>query len=125
MTTDARELLPLKPLVFQVLLALSHEERHGWSLVREAQEHLGERILPANFYRTLRTMLAEGLIVETEPPRLRGARERSGSTSPINHDERRRYFKLTTLGQDAARLEARRLHSLVSDSRTRRLLSTK
>ena len=125
MTTDARELLPLKPLVFQVLLALSHEERHGWSLVREAQEHLGERILPANFYRTLRTMLAEGLIVETEPPRLRGARERSGAAPPINHDERRRYFKLTTLGQDAARLEARRLHSLVSDSRTRRLLSTK
>ena len=73
----------------------------------------------------VRRALAEGLIVETEPPRLRGARERSGAAPPINHDERRRYFKLTTLGQDAARLEARRLHSLVSDSRTRRLLSTK
>jgi DNA-binding PadR family transcriptional regulator len=114
MTSDARDLLPLKPLVFQVLLALSHEERHGWSLVREAQEHLGERILPANFYRTLRTMLAEGLIVET-------SKRKPGD----DDDERRRYFRLTTLGQEAARLEARRLQSLVSDSRTRRLLSTK
>ena len=114
MATDPRDLLPLKPLVFQVLLALSHEERHGWSLVREAQEHLGERILPANFYRTLRTMLADGLIVETNRRKATG-----------DDDERRRYFKLTTLGQDAARLEARRLHELVSDARTRRLLSTK
>ena len=114
MATDARDLLPLKPLVFQVLLALSHEERHGWSLVREAQDHLGERILPANFYRTLRTMLSDGLIVETNRRKAAG-----------DDDERRRYFKLTALGQDAARLEARRLHELVSDSRTRRLLSTK
>jgi DNA-binding PadR family transcriptional regulator len=114
MPTDPRDLLPLKPLVFQVLLALSREERHGWSLVREAQEHLGERILPANFYRTLRTMLSDGLIVET------GKRK-----ADHDDDERRKYFRLTTLGQEAARLEARRLHNLVSDSRTRRLLSTK
>jgi len=114
MAADARDLLPLKPLVFQILLALSHEERHGWSLVREAQEHLGERILPANFYRTLRTMMADGLIVETSP-----------KNAPKDDDERRRYFKLTSLGQEAAKLEARRLHSLVADVRTRRLLSTK
>ena len=112
MPSDARSFLPLKPLVFQVLLALSAGERHGWSLVREIQQ-AGARVLPANFYRTLRGMLADGLIEETEP---RHAED---------DDERRRYFRLTPLGSDAARLEARRLHELVADTRTKRLLSSR
>jgi DNA-binding PadR family transcriptional regulator len=105
MPQDARELLPLKPLVFQVLLALTDGERHGWSLVREVQQRTGgDRILPANFYRTLRTMLGDGLIEEAR------------------RQEDRRYFRVTTLGRDAARLEARRLQELLTDARTRRLL---
>lgn len=105
MSPDARDLLPLKPLVFHVLLALSEGDRHGWSLVREVQQRTGgDRILPANFYRTLRTMLAEGLIEEA------------------GRSDDRRYFRTTTLGRDAARLEARRLQELLSDARTRRLL---
>jgi hypothetical protein len=70
MPPDARSFLPLKPLVFQVLLTLSAGERHGWSLVREIQQAgAGARVLPANFYRTLRSMLADGLIEETEARR--------------------------------------------------------
>jgi DNA-binding PadR family transcriptional regulator len=111
MPIEARELLPLKPLVYEILLALSDGKRHGWSVVREIQErHGGHRVLPANFYRTLRGMLADGLIAETPGP----ARDEG--------DERRRYFHLSPLGRDAARLEARRLKELVSDARTRRLL---
>ena len=102
---DPRDLLPLKPLVFQVLLALTDGERHGWSLVREVQQRTGgDRILPANFYRTLRAMLAEGLIEEA------------------GRQDDRRYFRATSLGTDAARLEARRLQELLSDARARRLL---
>ena len=37
-TPRAGRLLPLKPLVFQILLALADGERHGWSLVREVQQ---------------------------------------------------------------------------------------
>ena len=107
---DARDLLPLKPLVFQVLLALGEGERHGWSLVREIQQRDDrQRVLPANFYRTLRTMLADGLIQETNTRADEDARER-------------RYFRLTPLGQHVAGLEARRLQDLVADARTRRLL---
>lgn len=105
MSPDARDLVPLKPLVFQVLLALTEGERHGWSLVREVQQRTGgDRILPANFYRTLRWMLGEGLIEEA------------------GRKDDRRYFRATTLGRDAARLEARRLQELLGDARTRRLL---
>lgn len=111
---DPRVLLPLKPLVFETLLALADEDRHGWSLVRDIQQRLGgERVLPANFYRTLRGMLADGLIAES-------ARKRADEG-----DERRRYFTLTSLGRDAARLEARRLSILVDESRTKRLLGAK
>jgi DNA-binding PadR family transcriptional regulator len=106
------ELLPLKPLVFQVLLALADGERHGWSLVREVQQRDGfERVMPGNFYRTLRTMLADGLIEETRARRSR------------NDDERRRYFRLTTLGSRVAAAEARRLQAVVLQARSKRLLA--
>ena len=103
--------LPLKPIVFQVLLALSAGERHGWSLVREVQLHGGfGRLMPGNFYRTLRAMLAERLIDE------------SPNRPDENDDERRRYFRLTTLGQEVAAAEARRLEAAVVEARARRLL---
>lgn len=106
-------LQPLKPLVFQVLLALVDGERHGWSLVREVQQR-GEfaQIMPGNFYRTLRTMLADGLIEEAPE------RDEAGPD-----DERRRYFRLTAAGQRAASAEARRLEALVLESRAKKLLS--
>ena len=114
---DARDLLPLKPVVFQILVALSDGERHGWSLVREVQQRAGgERLMPANFYRTLRGLMAEGLIAETD------AQEADDDAAGA---ERRRYFRLTPLGRDAARLEARRLQALIADARTRKLLSKK
>src|SRR5215204_1017959 len=94
---------PLKPLVFQVLLALVDEERHGWHLVREIQQRGGfDQIMPGNFYRTLRAMLADGLIEE--------ARDRA---APDLDDDRRRYFRLTAAGAQAAAAEARRLEAVV------------
>jgi DNA-binding PadR family transcriptional regulator len=112
-TPDLERHLPLKPLVFQILLALADGERHGWSLVRDVQQRGGfGRIMPGNFYRTLRGMLGEGLIEES-------------STRPAaeEDDERRRYFGLTTLGQDVAAAEARRLEAAVLEARAKRLLT--
>jgi PadR family transcriptional regulator PadR len=100
----------LKPLVFETLLALTEEPKHGWSLVRIVQDRLaGERILPGNFYRTLRKMLADGLIEVTQVK------------NPAD-DERRRYFRLTARGQRIVRDEARRLQALVLEARTQKLL---
>jgi DNA-binding PadR family transcriptional regulator len=110
---DVERYLPLKPLVFQILLALAGGERHGWSLVREAQQRGGfARIMPGNFYRTLRGMLADGLIAEshTRPSR-------------SEDDERRRYFELTPLGERVAGAEARRLEAIVVEARAKRLLA--
>ena len=107
--------LPVKPLVFQVLLALADGERHGWSLVRDVQQRGGfGRIMPGNFYRTLRAMLADGLI-EDSPDRPKAAEE----------DERRRYFRLTPLGSKVAVAEAHRLEAAVLEARAKRLLTRK
>lgn len=109
---DVDRHLPLKPLVFQVLLALTGGERHGWSLVRDVQQRGGfERLMPGNFYRTLRSMLADALIEEC-----------SGRAPAEEDDERRRYFRLTRLGAQVAAAEARRLDAAVTEARARRLL---
>lgn len=105
--------MALKPLVFQVLLALVEGERHGWSLVREIQQRDDfDQIMPGNFYRTLRGMLADGLIEEV-----------AGFAKSEPDAERRRYFRLTAAGVRAAAAEARRLEALVSESRAKRLLT--
>ena len=110
---DVERQLPLKPLVFQVLLALVDGERHGWSLVRDVQQRGGfARLMPGNFYRTLRAMLASELIVES-----------SARPPDANDDERRRYFRLTALGERVAAAEARRLQSIVTEARAKRLLT--
>jgi DNA-binding PadR family transcriptional regulator len=112
-STDVERHLPLKPLVFQVLLALVEGERHGWSLVREVQQRGGfARLMPGNFYRTLRAMLADGLIAEAPAP-----------VAIEDDDERRRYFRLTALGGKVAAAEARRLDAVVHEARARRLLA--
>lgn len=118
MPQRARDLLPLKPLVFDVLLSLSDRDQHGWSLVREIQQRTGgDRILPANFYRTLRGMLADGLIEDA------GRRRSTADDDPPRpHGPDRRYFRLTPLGREAAALEARRVQELAADVRMRPLL---
>ena len=67
--------------------------------------------MPGNFYRTLRAMLADGFIEECGD--LRDRRQ---------DDERRRYFRLTPLGQAAATAEAARLESVLIEARAKRLL---
>ena len=106
--------LPLKPFVLDVLLELADGKRHGWSLIRNLQQRDGhDRMLPANFYRTLRALRDDGLIEEaTGDP----------SEDPA---ERRQYFSLTALGTKVARAEVRRLEALVVDPRARRLLKAR
>jgi DNA-binding PadR family transcriptional regulator len=121
MPRDPRALLPLKPVVFHILLVLADGDRHGWNLVQEVQQRWGgERLLPGNFYRVLKSMLAEQLIDEAAPSR--AEREQAQAATGANA-ERRRYLRLAPFGREVARAEARRLEALVVESRDRRLLA--
>jgi len=103
--------LPLKPFVLDVLLELAEGKRHGWSLIRAIQQREGgARILPANFYRTLRALRDDGLI------------EEAGGDATADPGERRQYLSLTPLGARVAKAEVKRLEALVVDPRVRKLL---
>ena len=60
------------------------------------------KLSAGTLYRSIQRMLEQGLIEET--------RERP---APELDDERRRYYRITSLGRSAARAEARRLAGLV------------
>ena len=113
-TNNPEELLPLSPAVFHILLALADGERHGYSIMQEiaAQTDGRLRIGPTTLYRSIKQMLEAGLIVEVE--------ERP---DPALDDERRRYYRLTTFGQQVASAEARRLEQALSVARNKALLS--
>src|SRR6185369_328659 len=106
-------LLPLKPVVFQVLLSLVDGERHGYALVQDIAERTAAKIdlEPGNLYRVLKSMLEEGVIEESER-----------RPAPDRDDERRRYYRMTAFGRKVAMAEAARLDRIVEDARARNLI---
>src|SRR5690242_5418001 len=107
------ELLPLTPAVFHILLALAGGERHGYGIMQEvAASTEGQmRLGPGTLYRSIKQMLAAGLIEEADE-----------HPDPALDDERRRYYRLTSFGQRVAQAEAARLDRLVNQARARHLL---
>lgn len=103
----------LTPAMFQILLALADSERHGYSIMREVERASEGAFLlgPGTLYRSIKQMLALGLIEESD--------ERP---DPDMDDERRRYYRITGAGRRAASQEALRLARLVGQARDRRLL---
>ena len=99
--------LPVKPVVFQILLALGEGEAYGYGIICAVREHSGGRIPleTGPFYRHLRKLLDNGLVAEA----LR---------RPAGDDPRRgAYYRLTKLGREVVSAESRRLAGLVAQSR--------
>ena len=111
-TRAADELLPLRPVVFHVLLSLADGERHGYGIVQDIAERSSARLQlePGNLYRHLRFMLDAGLIEESDRRPVAG-----------KDDERRRYYRITRFGRQVALAEASRLEALAVDARARLL----
>jgi DNA-binding PadR family transcriptional regulator len=110
---DPEEMLPLTPAMFHILLALADGERHGYSIMQEIAAHSGGkmRIGATTLYRSIKHLLADGLIVEVD--------ERP---DPALDDERRRYYRLTPFGQRVVVAEAQRLEQALAVARAKSLL---
>jgi DNA-binding PadR family transcriptional regulator len=112
MRDDLLRHLPLKPVDFQLLLALAEAEQHGYGLVRAIEAGTAGlvRLDPGNLYRVIKRLLADGLVAES-----------SRRPAADAGDERRRYYRITALGQRVLAAEARRLEALVRSPAVRGL----
>jgi len=104
---------PLTPAVFHVLLALADGEKHGYRIMQTVHLHSRGKfqIGPGTLYGTIKRMLAEGQIVESD--------ERP---DPQLDDQRRRYYRLTERGYRDLRTELERMDQLLQRARTLRIL---
>ena len=105
--------LPLSEVTFQILLALTDRERHGYGIMSEVEIRTAGRVRlgAGTLYGALKRLVGDGLVEE--------AAERADAPD----DERRRYYRLSSLGRSVARAEARRLAAAVRLARSLRLIS--
>ena len=94
--------LPLRPVVFSILVVLREAPLHGYGIMLRANEHVGQQAIlgPGTLYRTLKELRAQGLIEHTD-------------AVDEGEDARRQYYRLTAAGNEVATAEARRLADLV------------
>lgn len=111
---DPQAMLPLTPAMFHILLALADGERHGYGIMKEVAERSESRVRlgPGTLYGSIKRMLAEGLIEETDR-----------RPDPELDDGRRRYYRLTQFGHRVAVAEAERLARLLGMAQAKRLLT--
>lgn len=109
MSTNPTDHLPLKPIDLEILLALADSDQHGYGLVQAVAEHTNQLIVldPGNLYRVIKRLLETGLVAE------------SSRRAADDSRERRRYYKLTALGERVLAAELDRLRRLVNASATR------
>lgn len=97
-------MLPLKPVVFHILLALAREDAHGYGVIQAVRTQSDGlvKLETGSFYRHLRKLLEEELVEESED-------------RPVDVDPRRgAYYRLTPTGRQVLQAEGRRLARLVS-----------
>lgn len=124
-TDDLGKLLPLSPAVFNILLALSDgEERHGYGIAKEVEQRTGGKVRlgPGTLYGGIKRMISQGLIVEASAEAGASDTKQEHSRPHDGREERRRYYRITGAGRQAASAEAQRLEGLVSTARERGLL---
>lgn len=105
--------LPLTAVEFEILLTLAAGTRHGYAIIQEVEQRSEGAVVlrPGTLYRAISRLLDNGLVEEAEAPEL------TDSTDP-----RRRYYRMTLLGERVSTLEARRLARQVNVARARKLL---
>jgi DNA-binding PadR family transcriptional regulator len=110
--SSPQELLPLTPPVFHILLALAAEERHGYGIMQDVARQTNDALQlgPGTLYGCLKRMLAAGMVEESDV-----------RPDPALDDERRRYYRMTSLGKQVVRAEAQRLANAVTAAKACRL----
>ncbi|HEX9887417.1 MAG TPA: helix-turn-helix transcriptional regulator [Longimicrobiales bacterium] len=101
------------PLSHAILLALADQDRHGYGIIKEVERQTDGALAPGTgtLYAALQRLQADGFIADSE--RVPGTGE----------DQRRKYYRLTEAGREAAREETLRLARLVAVAREKDLVT--
>ncbi|GAP21832.1 PadR family transcriptional regulator [Leptolinea tardivitalis] len=104
---------PLTPAVFYILMALADGEKHGYSIMKDVEKQTDGKLKlgPGTLYGSIKRMLNANLIEESD--------ERP---DPELDDERRRYYRMSGLGQKVLQAECKRLDQAVAVARQKQIL---
>ena len=105
----------LTSMEFEILLSLASGDLHGYAIIHDINERSDGRLTvrPGTLYRAIARLLEAGLIEEIAAPR---------------HEadaERRRYYRMTKSGRQAAAIESERLSRQLQTARARKLLKSR
>ena len=102
--------LPLSEPVFHILLSLSDRELHGYAIIQDIRQRTDGalELTASTLYAAIKRLLESRLIEEV-------------TRRPAEDDPRRRYYAITPLGLDVARLETARLERTLRMARQKRL----
>ncbi|MXY20788.1 MAG: PadR family transcriptional regulator [Dehalococcoidia bacterium] len=97
-------------------MALATGDKHGYAIMREVQGFTDGMVTmgPGTLYGAVKQMLRAGLITESD--------ERP---DPELDDQRRRYYRLTDLGNRVLDAEVARMEQLAHAARIRRASATR
>jgi DNA-binding PadR family transcriptional regulator len=111
-----RKLDPLPTTAFHILLALATGEKHGYAIVRQVAEDTDDavRLGPGTLYGSIETLLDAGYLEEV------GER-----ADPSAGNERRRYYRLSSVGRGALQTEADRMAALLRLARSKKVLKVR
>lgn len=101
---------PLTPAVLYILMALSDSEKHGYAIMKQVEYDSKSKIAmgPGTLYGSLKRLVRAGMVAESER-----------KTDPVMDDQRRVYYKITGLGQQALDAELERYRRVVALTRRR------
>jgi DNA-binding PadR family transcriptional regulator len=101
---EPESFLPLPSATLHILVALGPGEKHGYAIMRDVEELSDGRVRmgPGTLYGSVKRMVADGLIEET-----------TSRPDPALDDQRRRYYRLSGLGERVCVAELQRLEALV------------
>jgi DNA-binding PadR family transcriptional regulator len=105
---------PLTPAVLHILLALATNERHGYGIMKQVEiDSQGKvKMGPGTLYGSIGRMIEAGLI-----------RESNKKIDSMLNDERRVYYKITGVGQQALSAELQRYSEVMTVAKQNRLAS--
>src|SRR5215475_9353803 len=106
MQKDVGQFLPLSPAILHILVALANEDRHGYGIMQEVAKQTNDqyKLGPGTLYDNLQKLLDQGLVGEVN------RRDKD--------DPRRRYYRLTSLGDRVVTAEIERLETVFRKAKT-------